>query len=64
MAASYQAKGAIIMITRIAAILDDLRLASDAKRPLSGRSSFIIGWFIRCDHPGIASIVRWLFILP
>jgi hypothetical protein len=55
---------AIIMITNIAPILDELRPCFSRQAAFEWFVIVIFGLLIRCDHLGITSIVRWLFLSP
>jgi hypothetical protein len=59
-----QAKEAIIMITSVASSLDDLRPCFSRQAAFEWFVIIIFGLLIRCDHLGITSIVRWLFLSP
>ena len=52
------------MIPSIASILDDLRPCFSRQAAFEWFVIIIFGLIIRCDHLGITSIVRWLFLSP
>jgi hypothetical protein len=64
MAARSQTEEAIIMIPSIASILDDLRPCCSRQAACEWFVIILFGRIIRCDHLGITSIVRWLFLSP
>jgi hypothetical protein len=64
MVARSQTEEAIIMIPSIASILDDLRPCFSRQAAFEWFVIIIFGLIIRCDHLGITSIVRWLFLSP
>ena len=59
-----QTQEAIIMISRIEPILDELRPCFSRQAAFEWFVIIILGLLIRCDHLGVTSIVRWLFLSP
>jgi hypothetical protein len=64
MVARSQTEEAIIMIPSIASILDDLRPCFSRQAAFEWFVIIIFGLIVRCDHLGLTSIVRWLFLSP
>ena len=52
------------MIASIASILDHLRPCFSRQAAFEWFVVIIFGLLIRCDHLGLTSIVRWLFLSP
>ncbi len=52
------------MIPSIASILDDLRPCFSRQAAFEWFVIMIFGLIVRCDHLGLTSIVRWLFLSP
>lgn len=52
------------MFAHLELILQDLRPCFSRQAAFEGFVIIILGFLIRCDHSGITSIVRWLFLTP
>ncbi len=52
------------MFAHLEPILQDLRPCFSRQAAFEWFVIVIIGFLIRCDHTGITSIIRWLFLTP
>ena len=52
------------MFAHLEPILQDLRPCFSRQAAFEWFVIIIIGFLIRCDHTGLTSIVRWLFLTP
>jgi hypothetical protein len=52
------------MFAHLEPILQDLRPCFSRQAAFEWFVIIIIGFLIRCDHTGLTSIVRWLFLPP
>jgi hypothetical protein len=52
------------MFPHLESILQDLRPCFSRQAAFEWFVMIIVGFLIRCDHLGLTSIVRWLFLTP
>ena len=56
--------GGVIMVNIIQSIILELRPCFSRKAAFHWFIIIILAFIIRCDHEGVTSFIRWLFINP